>query len=199
MTVSRGRAAWVRLALALGAVALAGAVVAAPTYRVEGNLTHAVFGVDHFGVFRFEGRFERVSGTIVLDPSTQKGSVEFILDATSVNTGWDTRDAFIRSDHMFDVARYPSLRFRSNHLVWEAGALRAVDGEFTLRDVTRPLRLEVRDLQCAGTPAPGHESCRALVVGRISRAEFGMTYAYPIVGDEVEFVFTVTATRISDD
>jgi polyisoprenoid-binding protein YceI len=114
-----------------------------------------------------------------------------------VSTGWSVRDDFIRGENMFDVARYPTLRFRSLRLAWDASALRAVEGEFTLRGVTRPLRLDVRELRCA--PSPERERCHAEVVGRISRAAFGMEYGYPLIGDDVDFEFAVTAVRVRDD
>ena len=83
------------------------------TYRVDAALTNADFAVTQFGVVKQHGRFERVWGTIVLDAAGGAGSVDFILDGTSVTTGWDVRDDFLRGEHMFDVERFPALRFRS--------------------------------------------------------------------------------------
>jgi len=185
----------VLLALVGAATAAAGAA----TYRVEGSLTHASFAVPHLGFLKQRGQFERVWGTIVLDSARRTGSIDFILDAASVSTGWDARDEFIRGENMFDAAHFPSLRFRSTRLVFEGGVLRAVDGEFTLRGVTLPIRLEVRELRCSPMPTGAREACRALVVGQISRAAFGMDYAYPLIGDEVELEFSITALRIRDD
>ena len=187
----------------LGAVllaALAAAVAAstsAPTYRVEGSLTRAAFAITQLGFLTQTGTFERVWGKIVFDPVARTGSVDFILDGASVSTGWNLRDDFIRGENMFDVARHPSLRFRSVRLAWDAAALRAVEGEFTLRGVTRPVRLDVRELRCA--PARERERCHAEVAGRISRAAFGMEYGYPLIGDDVDFDFEVTAVRVRDE
>ena len=188
-------------ALLAGALLVATAIAAppTPTYRVEGSLTEANFSVAQLGLFRQSGRFERVWGTIVLDTARRSGSVDFILDGGSVNTGWDSRDDFIRGEKMFDVEHYPSLRFRSTRLVFDGPALRAVDGEFTLRGVTRPLRLEVKELRCAPLAVARREACHAVVLGQISRAEFGMAFGAPLIGDEVEFEFAVTALRVRDE
>jgi polyisoprenoid-binding protein YceI len=170
------------VALAAAAALVAGATPGpAPTYRVEGSLTRAAFAVTQLGILTQTGTFQRVWGKIVFDPAARTGSVDFILDGTSVSTGWSVRDDFIRGENMFDVARYPTLRFRALRLAWDASELRAVEGEFTLRGVTRPLRLDVRELHCA--PSGERERCHAEVAGRISRAAFGMEYGYPLIGD----------------
>jgi polyisoprenoid-binding protein YceI len=172
---------------------------AAPTYRVEGSLTHATFAVPQLGFLKQRGHFERVWGTIVLDSARRTGSIDFILDAASVSTGWDARDEFIRGENMFDAAHFPSLRFRSTRLIFDGPTLRAVDGEFTLRGVTLPIRLEVKELRCSPMPTGAREACRAQVIGQISRAAFGMDYGFPLIGDEVELEFSVTALRVRDD
>ena len=224
MRIRRARALGTPLRRALGATALAvtlagaalaatlaGAALAATlaqtaplplrasTYRVEAGLTHAGFAVTHFGVLKQHGRFARVWGTIVLDAAGGAGSVDFILVGASVTTGWDVRDDFLRGVNMFDVERFPSLRFRSLRLAYDGPLLTGVDGEVTLRGVTHPLHLDVRQLRCGATPAHGREGCRAQVVGRISRAAFGMDYGYPFIGDDVEFDFALTAVRVRDE
>src|SRR5262249_55422515 len=103
-------------------------------------------------------------------------------------------------ENMFDVARHPTLRFRSTQLEFDkgTGTLRAVDGNFTLRGVTLPIRLEVRAIHCSSMPETGREACHAHVVGTISRSAFGMVSGYPLIGDDVEFDFPVTALRVGD-
>ena len=61
------------------------------------------------------------------------------------------------------------------------------------------MHLDVRRLHCGVTPASGREGCRAQVVGRISRAAFGMDFGYPLIGDDVEFDIAVTAFRVRDE
>lgn len=114
--------------VAASAAMLVGATPIPPTYRVEGSLTRAAYAVTQLGFLTQTGTFERVWGKIVFDPVARTGSVDFILDGTSVSTGWSVRDEFIRGENMFDVARHPSLRFRSVRLAWDASALRAVEG-----------------------------------------------------------------------
>ncbi len=68
-----------------------------------------------------------------------------------------------------------------------------------LRGVTQAVRLEVQWLVCGINPADGREGCGATVTGRLLRRDFGMDYAYPLVGDEVELDFAITAFRVRDE
>src|SRR5689334_17965918 len=89
------------------------AVANAQTYRIAPDRTHAAFTVSQLGVLRQEGRFHRVSGTILLDPALPGGGrIDVAIDLASVDTGWELRDDFIRGEQMFDVARYPVMQFR---------------------------------------------------------------------------------------
>jgi polyisoprenoid-binding protein YceI len=194
----RGLAVGVFAALALAASASA-AEAAALTFRIAPEMTRVEFAVSQFGVATQRGRFERARGTIVVDAERGEGSIDFIVDAASVSTGWDLRDAFLRGELMFDAVRFPTLRFRSTHLVHESSRLVAVDGELTLRGVMRPVRFDVSRADCAAQLGAAHAGCVASVSGRISRRDFGMTFAYPLVGDEVVLEFAVTAFRVRDE
>ena len=199
MTMAGVRAAVVVAALAATLASAAPLPTRPHTYHVEAALTHAGFVVTQFGVLKQRGRFERVWGRIVLDAAGGAGSVDFILDGASITTGWSVRDDFLRGVNMFDVERFPSVRFRSLRLTYDGPLLTGVDGEVTLRGVTRPVHLDVRELRCVAAPAHGREGCRAQIVGRLSRSAFGMDYGYPFIGDDVEFDFAVTAFRVADE
>jgi polyisoprenoid-binding protein YceI len=99
---------------------------------------------------------------------------------------------------MFDTEHYPQMHFRSKRVVYEGSRFAAVEGDVTLRGVTRPARFEVNRLECAAPAEDGSETCGAEVVGRISRGAFGMDFAYPLIGDEVDLEFVVTASRSRD-
>ena len=101
-------AALIALAIFAGPVACDAA-----TFRVVTDQTTVAFAVSNFGIGSHEGRFDLSWGKIVLDAERRSGSIEFVVEAGSVDTGWDLRDAFLKSDLMFDVKRYPSIRFRS--------------------------------------------------------------------------------------
>ena len=166
-------------------------------YRVDPERTSVAFEVTQLGLFVQNGRFGRAHGRIAYDAETEAGSVDLTVDTGSVDTGWDLRDRFVRSENMLDAAHHPRLEFRSTAMTFAAHHLVAVEGKLTLRGVTRPVRLEVRNVRCGSAAGEGDERCDAVIVGRISRREFGIDYAYPLVGDDVLLTFAVSALRQS--
>jgi len=188
---------WTVAAVVLAAAGFASADPAA--FRVDPARTSAGFAVSQFGFAVQRGRFDRMWGTIVFDAQRQAGAIDLVIDADSVNTGWKLRDEFLRGETMFDAGRFPALRFRASQFVFADARLVGVDGEATLRGVTLPVRLEVTRFECGIGPADGREACSALVTGRISRRAFGMGFAYPLIGDEVELEFALIAYRVRDE
>ena len=187
-------------ALAIAAsLALGGAPAAAAApvgYRIEPESTYAEFAVSHLGLSRQRGHFGQTHGTIVLDPEKHSGSIDFVVDVASIDTGWNLRDEFLRGESMFDATRYPVVRFHSTQLVFDRERLIGVAGELTLRDVTRPVALKVERLECGREPDGGREGCGAGVATSIKRSEFGMNYALALVGDDIDLSFQVTAFRV---
>jgi polyisoprenoid-binding protein YceI len=189
---------WRSVVLAVAVFAAAG-VTDAATFRVATDQTNVGFAVSNFGIGTHEGRFDLTWGRITLDAERRSGSIDLVVDVGSVNTGWDLRDSFLKSDLMFDVERYPSIHFRSTRLDFDGPRLVAVDGEMTLHGVTRPVRFDVTRMECGADTVVGSDGCGALVSGRISRSGFGMSFGYPIVGDEVALRFSIRAVRVPDE
>jgi polyisoprenoid-binding protein YceI len=165
-------------------------------FQVEPERSSTEFAVSQFGVFRQQGRFGHTSGTIVLDPESHSGSFDLVVDATSIDTGWNVRDNWLRGEDMFDVAHHPVVHFRSTRLVFDQSRLVEVAGLLTLRDVTRPIVLKVERLQCGHDAAAAHDGCGASAASTIRRSDFGMNYALGLVSDEVSLSFQVTANRV---
>jgi len=166
--------------------------------RVDPDRTSARFAVAQLGIEKEHGRLGRTSGTIVMDAEHRVERIDFEIDTRAVDTGWSLRDAFLRSEVMFNTDRYPRMHFHSSRVVYEGARLAAVEGNVTLRGITRPVRFDVTRLECATRAEDGGETCGAEVVGRISRGAFGMDFAYPLIGDDVDLEFVVTASRARD-
>lgn len=174
----------------------AASATAAEIFRIDPAATRAEFVVDHFWLATLHGSFGRTYGTIVLDSRERAGSIDFVVEADSVATGWPVRDAFIRGEHMFDASRFPEVRFRSTQLVFDGHGLAGATGELTLRDVTRPVAVRVGRMDCRADER-ATERCGVAVVSSIRRSDFGMSFALPFVGDEVALSFHLSARRVS--
>jgi polyisoprenoid-binding protein YceI len=192
--------AWRRLLLALAAshaIAQGESAAAAPeVFRIDPEATRAEFAVDHFWVTTLHGRFARASGTIVLDSLERAGSIDFIIDAGSVDTGWRVRDDFIRGAHVFDAARFPQMRFRASRLAFDETGLTGASGELTMHNVTRPVVVKVERMGCVPDAHDGRR-CGVSVVSSIRRSDFGMGFGLPFVGDDIDLLFHLSAQRVS--
>ena len=165
-------------------------------FRVDPELSTAEFAVSYAGVFRQQGRFGRTEGTVVLDPEEDTGAIDLVVDAKSIDTGWSVGDAWLQSEDMFDVARFPVIRFRSTQLSFDHARLVGVAGWLTLRGVTHPVKLEIRRMECGRELDAGREGCDAVAVSRIKRSDYGLSWGLGFIGDDIDLNFRVTASRI---
>jgi len=183
------------IAASLSLACASGARAAPEVFQVEPEASLTAFAVNHFGLFRQRGHFGRTRGTIVLDAEGHSGSIELVIDATSIDTGWPARDEWLRGQDMFDVSHFPVVRFRSTELVFDQTRLIGVAGLLTLHGTTRPIVLKVERLECGRAGDEVRDGCGAKAVSTIMRSQFGMDYALGWVSDEVELSIDVTAHR----
>jgi len=169
------------------------------TYRIDRDVTKVEYAAHAFGVIRQRGRFADVRGTIMLDSETERGVVDFDIDARSVDSGWDLRDAFLLGEPMLDAERHPLIHFHSHRLVYRDGQLARVEGALTLRGATRDVALTVLHIACAnGSGDSASPDCQAEATATIHRSAFGMHSFAPFLSDEVHLQFSVVAHRTAD-
>jgi polyisoprenoid-binding protein YceI len=82
------------------------------TYNIEPNHTYPSFEADHFGISTWRGKFDKTSGTIVLDRAAKTGSVDITIDTSSVDFGHAKMNEKARGKDLFDVAQYPTATFK---------------------------------------------------------------------------------------
>jgi polyisoprenoid-binding protein YceI len=179
------------LALALAAaLAPATALANASTWNIDPLHTEAGFSVRHLVISTVKGWFGKTAGKVVLDEKdVTRSSVEATIDAASVDTRIQKRDDDLRSPNFFEVARYPTITFRSTR-VEKAGDGLKVTGDLTIKGVTRPVTLEVAGPTPEIKDSWGNVRRGISARTRINRRDFGLTYsaaveAGPVVGDEV--------------
>ena len=184
-----------RLLVATLAATLAAPVLAIDTYSVDPGHTHPSFEISHFGWSTQRGRFDKVSGKLTLDRAAKTGSVDVTIDVASISTGVAKLDEHLKSEDFFNVAKYPTITFKSKKLNFNGDKPTSVDGEMTLLGVTKPLTLTISAFQCAPNQFVKKEACGADASGTIKRTEFGMTKYAPNLGDDVKLVINVEALK----
>jgi polyisoprenoid-binding protein YceI len=151
---------------------------AAPaTYQIDPNHSAPSFETDHLGgLSLWRGKFSKTSGTIVLDKAAGTGTVDVVIDASSVDLGHEKLETHVRSAEMLDVAKYPTATYKGKLVKFKDGAPTEVDGELTLHGVTKPVTLKVETFLCKKHPMTGKEVCGATASGSFDRSDFGVSF-----------------------
>jgi len=181
------------------AIALASSVsvsaYAADSYSIDPNHTFPVFEVNHLGYSVQHGRFNKTSGKITLDMAAKKGSVDLTIDTASIDMGFALWDEHVSADGFFNTAKFPTMTFKSNKLIFKDGKVVAAEGDFTLLGVTKPLTVSVNGFKCGENPMNKKPMCGANIGGTIKRSDFGMSKYVPAVSDEVKIHVPVEAYK----
>ena len=171
-------------------------------WNIDPTHTVAEFKVRHMMISNVKGQFAKFTGALTLDDSNLANShVEAIIDAGSIETRDAQRDAHLKSADFFDVEKFPSLMFKSTSIsVVRPGEL-AVEGELTIRDITRTVLFDVEGPTPPAKDPWGNLRVAASATVKISRKEFGLVWNTTLenggllVGDEVTVTLDVQFVR----
>ena len=157
---------------------MTGSAIAAPVkYDVDPNHTYPSFEADHFGGLSvWRGKFDKSSGTIVLDKEKSSGSVDVTIDASSIDFGHAKLNEHAKSAEMFDVAKYPTATYKGTLAKFKDGAPTEVDGQLTLHGVTKPVKLTINQFKCMVNPMSKKETCGADASATFNRSDFGVNF-----------------------
>lgn len=176
------------LILLLASLLLAAPPVRAIDYRIDTGRSHADFNVRLLWVRSVKGHFTQIAGEVVLRrDGTATVDARIGVDSVTMPASWMRR--WVLAEEFFDAAQYPTIHFVSEPVPITAlvrgGAL---DGELTLRGITRPVHFELRPATC---PQIGVPACNIQVRGQVSRAAFGMNDHRAALSDTVRLSLTV--------
>jgi polyisoprenoid-binding protein YceI len=183
-----------RFALATGLAALMSlpASAASTTWQIDPMHTAAQFSVKHLAISTVRGGFSNVKGSITLDEADiSKSSVDVTIDVSTVDTRTPDRDKDLKSDKFFDVAKYPTMTFKSTKVEQAGAGKLKVTGDLTIRGTTKSVVLDV-DGPTAPVKDPwGNQRSAVTATTKINRQDFGVKWNATmdnggvVVGDEV--------------
>ena len=168
---------------------------AADSYSMDPQHTYAHFSVNHLGFSTMQGRFDKSSGKVTLNRAAKSGSVEVIIEAASITTGFGKRDDHLRSPDFFNVAEFPNFAYKSSAVRFKGDAPVSVEGNLTLLGVTKPVTLTILAFKCANHPMNKKELCGVDAIAQIKRSDFGMKFGLPNIGDDIKLAFEVEAYK----
>jgi polyisoprenoid-binding protein YceI len=185
-----------RLALAAALAALSAAAQAAPvTYTIDNSHTYPHFTYNHLGFSNQTHKFDKTSGTVVLDRAAKTGSVDVTIDTTSVNTGYALFNEHIQAADYFDTANHPAITFKSSKMTFKGDQPVSVAGELTIKGVTKPVTLTITHFKCQPHPMLKVEACGANATTQVKRSVFNMGKNVPYVSDDVTLTLAIEAVN----
>lgn len=185
-----------RLALAAALVAASVTAQAAPvTYTIDNSHTYPHFTYNHLGFSNQTHKFDKSSGTVVLDREGGAGSVVVTIDATSVNTGHAVFNEHLQAADFFDTANHPTITFKSNKMAFRGDQPVSLVGDLTIKGVTRPVTLTITHFKCQPHPMLKVDACGANATTQVKRSEFNMGKNVPFVSDEVTLTLAIEAVN----
>jgi polyisoprenoid-binding protein YceI len=142
--------------------------------------TSVAFSAKHLGVATVRGHFSTVSGEVNLDdpddPTTGSGTIT--IDAASISTGNEQRDGHLRGPDFLDVEKYPTITFTVTKIE-KAGDKHRVEGELTIRGVTKPVSLDYEHNGSVTDPY-GNTKAGGTLTGSINRKDWGLSWNVPL-------------------
>ena len=184
-----------KLSAALAFASLAtGSTLAAPvTYTVDTSHTYPRFSYSHFGFSTQLSSFTNTTGKVVFDAEAKTGSVNIVIDMKSVNTGFADFNGHLQGEDFLDTAKFPTATFKSTNVVFEGDKPKSIEGQLTIKGVTKPVTLSVTGFQAMPHPIIKKPALGANAFTTIKRTEFNAGKYAPYVGDEVRIDVAIEA------
>jgi len=172
------------------------AALAANVYTSDPDHTFAWFEFNHLGYSVQRDRFDKVSATVSLDLQDQTGAAQASIDVNSLNTGSHFFNQMLLSDAFFDAAKYPAITFQSTHFTFgHLDNVTAIDGNLTIKGITRPVTLRVTNYKCMMHPEYHRPACGLNATAKVSRSDFNLGKYVPLIANEITLYVSIEAIQ----
>jgi polyisoprenoid-binding protein YceI len=177
--------------------ALAFPVAAQETYAVDPVHSQPQYEARHIGFAVQHGNFGKMTGKVMLDRAAKKGSVDLIIDATSIRSNDPRLDATLKGDRFFNVEKYPTLTFKSSNVTFDGDRVVGIDGDLTMLGVTKPVSFKVANFNCGENPFNKKAMCGADATATIKRSEWGITNGLQVnnPSDDIKLIVPIEAYK----
>jgi polyisoprenoid-binding protein YceI len=158
--------------------------------------TQIFFSVNHLGFSHPQGRFNKFSGGFTFDLAhPEKSKIDVTVDANSIDMASEDWNRAMKGDNFFDVKKFPSLTFKSTKIETTGKDTGKVTGDLTILGVTKPVTLDVTYNKSGVHPYNKNYVAGFSAKAKINRADFGMTWGLPGIGEEVNVDIQVEGIR----
>lgn len=190
------------LGAALAAVLAFSLPAATTDWQIDPAHTAAGFSVKHLMISTVRGQFKGVSGTVVWDDQDiTKSKIDVTIDATTIDTSEPKRDEDLKSDKFFDVAKYPTITFKSKSIERVSSGKLKIVGDLTIHGVTKEVVLDVEGPTGPIKDPWGNTRVAASAATRVNRQDYGVKWNANIdgggvvVGDDVNITIDIEMVK----
>jgi len=182
----------ITLSTALAVAMAFSATAATTTWQIDPQHTAASFAVKHLMISTVRGEFKGVTGTVNWDDQDiTKSTVDVVIDAKTVDTSEPQRDADLKSEKFFDVAKYPTITFKSKKVEQVSVGKLKVTGDLTIHGITKEAVLDVEGPSASVKDPWGNTRVAISATTKVNRQDYGVKWNANIdgggvvVGDDV--------------
>jgi len=168
---------------------------AVDVYRVDPEHTFVSFSYSHQNYSIQTSRFDKVSGSIVLDEVNGAGVIDMEIDMRSVSTGSSIFNKRIQEKDFFATENFPIATFKSEKIDFTKDGISSVQGNLTIKGHTKPVVIDVKNFFCSRSLLTLAYTCGANAVAQVNRSDFDMGKYVPFVGDEITIGIAIEASK----
>ena len=178
-------------------LAAAGAAQAqSANFTVEPTHTFVTFEAKHFATSTNRGRFDKTEGTITLDRSAKRGTVDISIDTASINTGTAPFNTHLKGKDLFNSAEFPKALFTGDKFSFEGEKVTSVAGNLTLLGKSLPVTLTATNFNCYDSPILKREVCSGDFETTIARSQWGMGWGLAFgIPDKIRLLIQIEAIK----
>lgn len=146
----------------------------AANYTIDPDHTYPSLEMSHMGLSIWRGKFNKTTGKVTLDRAAKTGSADIQIETASIDFGHDKMNEHAIAEDWLNAQKYPTMTYKGT-LKFKGDMPESMDGQLTMRGITKPVKLKINSFKCMEHPMLKKEVCGADAEGVLNRADFGMT------------------------
>ncbi len=148
----------------------------ASEYQLDPLHTNAIFEIDHFATSTNIGIFNNLEGKLLFDAQKQTGQIDLSIPLEKLDTGRAQFDNHLKSGNLFHASKYPNIRFKSSRWNFSNNKVTSIDGQLTIKGITKPITLVASKFNCYDSPMFKKQVCGGDFTATIDRTQWGVDY-----------------------
>lgn len=148
-------------------------LASAANYTIDSDHTYPSLEMSHMGLSIWRGKFNKTTGKVTLDRAAKTGSADILIETASIDFGHDKMNEHAIAEDWLNAQKYPTMTYKGT-LKFKGDIPESMDGQLTMRGITKPVKLKINSFKCMEHPMLKREVCGADAEGVLNRADFGM-------------------------